>query len=92
MVSIESEPPDLVLLDLVFPENPEYGREAAKIIRNAYRNIPIFLVTSLNRSYLSSAMTDANYDELVQKPVNFEQLSELITCYVTKGSQSANNT
>ena len=83
--SIGSEKPDIVLLDLVFPENPEYGREAAKIIRNEYPNIPIFLVTSLNRSYQSRALNDPNYDELVQKPVDFEQLSEIIEHYVTKG-------
>ena len=83
MVAIDRKIPDIVLLDLVFPGNPEYGREAARIIRAEYKSMPIFLVTSLNRSYLSPAMDDANYNELIQKPVDFEHLAELIRGYVS---------
>jgi CheY-like chemotaxis protein len=79
---IESDHPDVVLLDLVFPEDPEFGVHAATEIRKLHPTLPIFLVTSINRDYLTGITRDAPvFDEIVIKPVDVATLTGLLHQY-----------
>jgi len=79
---IETRGPDVVLLDLVFPEDPEFGKHAVSAIKAQFPDQPVFLVTSLNREYLTGVdAADSPFDEIVTKPVDVSLLSALIRRY-----------
>jgi CheY-like chemotaxis protein len=80
---VETEQPDVVLLDLVFPEDPESGIKAAHEIRRLHPTLPVFLLTSLNRRHLTGIREgDPDFDEILAKPVNIENLISLIASYI----------
>ena len=76
---VESERPDAVMLDLVFPEDPEFGRKAAHEIRRLHPTLPLFLLTSLNRAHLTGIEDgDRDFDQILTKPVDFDRLVALL--------------
>ncbi len=83
---LESEKPDVVLLDLVFPEDPDSGKKAAHEIRRLHPNLPVFLLTSLNRGHLTSIRDgDPDFDQILTKPVDMEKLIALLGSYIGQG-------
>lgn len=84
---VENEHPDVVLLDLVFPEDPEFGRKAARKLKILHPALPIFLVTSINRSHLTGIKeNDTDFDAILIKPVNFDALIKLIERFIKRGA------
>lgn len=73
--------PDLILMDISMPVMD--GLTATKIIRSSKEgaHIPIIAVTAFGKNYLQSAMA-AGCDELIDKPVDFDQLEPLINQYL----------
>jgi DNA-binding response OmpR family regulator len=49
--ALESAPPDLLILDIMFPENPAGGFDLAREIRGsaATKHLPIILLTAVNQ-------------------------------------------
>jgi two-component system OmpR family response regulator len=81
---IAESSPDLVLLDLLFPEEPSVGFETAKMIKSRYPDLPLFVVTSINREYaLDFSRAELHAEEIVIKPVQATRLIELIQRYVS---------
>jgi CheY-like chemotaxis protein len=81
---IDESSPDLVLLDLLFPEDTSLGFETAKIIKHRYPDLPLFVLTSINREYaLDFSREDLHADEIVIKPIQTSRLIELIQRYVS---------
>jgi DNA-binding response OmpR family regulator len=71
--------PDLILLDVMFPEKKTKGFEAASEIRKNHPGIPVFVLTAINRQYaFDFTEDDVPADEFLNKPVNTESLLELI--------------
>ena len=75
--------PDLILLDIMFPEKKARGFEASLEINEKYPNIPVFVITAINREYaFDFNMDDVKADEFINKPVKTDNLVELIRKHI----------
>lgn len=71
--------PDIILLDIMFPEKKTRGFEAAGEIKQSYPDIPILAFTAINREYaFDFAKEDLKAEEFINKPVDTNRLVELI--------------
>lgn len=76
--------PDLILLDLLFPEHTSSGFLAAGTIKDRYPDLPLFVLTSINREYaLDFTRDEVRADEFITKPVGIDRLVELIRQYIS---------
>ncbi len=85
--SMESKPPDLAILDVMFPENASAGFELARSMRHKngkLRNIPILMLTAINTKFpLGFGPKDIDdswmpVTEFLEKPVDFDVLREKV--------------
>jgi DNA-binding response OmpR family regulator len=82
--SIEKRKPDLILLDVMFPENKSGGFDLARKISKQYSEIRILMLTSINRHYemgFSKRKTESEWlpiSDIMEKPVDFEVLKNKI--------------
>jgi two-component system sensor histidine kinase/response regulator len=86
--AIEAENPDIILLDIVFPEDAQAGFKAARMIaqQEALNNIPVLILSAVNQlSNLGFSFTenDISHDFMpvsgfIEKPVKPEVLLEKI--------------
>jgi len=76
---IGREKPDLILLDIMFPEKKTRGFEAAGEIKTIHPGIPLFVLTAINREYaFGFTKEDVKAEEFLNKPVKTDKLVELI--------------
>jgi len=79
MEIIEEIKPDVVLLDIMFPEKKTRGFEAAGEIKEKHPDLPIIALTAINREYaFDFAQEDIQAEEFVNKPIDTNKLVELI--------------
>lgn len=80
--------PDLVVLDVMFPENPSAGFELARSMRSKSSNlkdIPILMLTAINTKFpLGFGAKDIDEDwlpvtDFLEKPVDFDILRQKVT-------------
>jgi DNA-binding response OmpR family regulator len=85
--SMESKPPDLAILDVMFPEDASAGFELARSMRHEsgkLKNIPILMLTAINTKFpLGFGSKDIDEDwmpitEFLEKPVDFDILREKV--------------
>ncbi len=75
--------PDLLILDIMFPEKKTRGFEAAKEIKEKYPKLPIIVFTAINREYaFDFNKEDIMADEFITKPVDTDNLVKLIKKYI----------
>jgi len=80
---IRESNPDLVLLDIMFPEKKTRGFEAAAQIKEIQPNLPVFAFTAINREYsFDFSKEEIQADEFINKPVATDKLVELINKYL----------
>ncbi|MDA3938940.1 MAG: response regulator [Spirochaetia bacterium] len=80
---IEDEKPDLVLLDIMFPEGKTLGFEAAIEIKKVRPKLPIFAFSAINRDYaFDFQKEDAHVEEFIVKPIDSKNLVNLINKYL----------
>ncbi len=83
MELIDRVSPDLILLDVMFPEKKTRGFEAAAEIKARFPKIPIFVLTAINREYaFDFNKEDVQAEEFVNKPIKIDRLVKLIRSYV----------
>jgi CheY-like chemotaxis protein len=71
--------PDVILLDIMFPEKKTRGFEAAAEIKEKHPSVPIIALTAINREYsFEFTKEDLKADEFLNKPVKTDQLIRLI--------------
>lgn len=78
--------PDLVILDVMFPDNPVAGFDLARQIRHtkAIKDLPIILLTSVNQEFpmdFSAADIDSDWmpvQDFMEKPVKLPALLEKV--------------
>jgi two-component system, OmpR family, response regulator MprA len=76
---IATDSPDLVLLDIMFPENKTRGFDAAREIKDRYPALPVFVLTAINREFaFGFTKEDVRADEFLNKPVKTDLLLGLI--------------
>jgi len=85
--SMESKPPDLAILDVMFPEDASAGFELARLMRHEkeqLKNIPILMLTAINTKFpLGFGSKDIDEEwmpvtEFLEKPVDFDVLREKV--------------
>ena len=75
--------PDIILLDIMFPEKKTRGFEAADEIKEKYPHIPVIVLTAINREYaFDFNKDDVKADEFVNKPVKTDKLVALIRKHI----------
>jgi CheY-like chemotaxis protein len=80
---IRDSEPDLVLLDIMFPEKKTKGFEAAAQIKEINSDLPVFAFTAINREYsFDFSKEEIKADEFINKPVATDKLVELIKKYL----------
>lgn len=80
------EKPDLLILDVMFPENPAGGFDLARKIRatKEIEKLPIILLTAVNQEFpmdFSAGDIDPNWmpvHDFVEKPVDTEEILQKI--------------
>ena len=93
LVKMREKQPDLLVLDVMFPEDNSAGFKLARKIREQdekFKNIPLIMLTAVNSKYpfgFSKKDIDNNYlpvDVFIEKPVNLNALckkvGELLGC------------
>ena len=86
MEVIAQAKPDLILLDVMFPENPAGGFDLARAIRKTagIQGLPVILLTAINQELpmeFSSADIDKQWmpvQDFVEKPVALSVLLEKV--------------
>jgi DNA-binding response OmpR family regulator len=75
--------PDIVLLDLMFPESKTRGFDAAREIKLRHPKLPIIILTAINREYaFDFTKQDIKAEEFLNKPVRSNKLIELIRQHI----------
>lgn len=86
--SMQNRIPDLVLLDVMFPEDSSAGFELARAMRHENENlkkVPILMLTAINAKFpLGFGPNDIDSDwmpvtDFLEKPVDFDILREKLT-------------
>jgi DNA-binding response OmpR family regulator len=76
---LDTVAPDIVLLDIMFPEKKTRGFDAASEIKAKQPNLPIIVLTAINREYaFDFTKSDIKADEFLNKPVRTRKLVEAI--------------
>ena len=87
VISMENKPPDLAILDVMFPEDASAGFELARLMRHEkeqLKNIPILMLTAINTKFpLGFGSKDIDEEwmpvtEFLEKPVDFDVLREKV--------------
>ena len=80
---IDQIAPNLILLDIMFPEKKTRGFEAASLIKEKHPQLPILVITAINREYAFDFSTDdIKVEEFINKPVKINRLVEIIRKYI----------
>ncbi len=76
--------PGVILLDVMFPEKKTLGFEAAEEIKKSFPDIPVFVITAINREYaFGLEKKDVKADEFFNKPIDYDRLVKTIKQYVS---------
>ncbi len=77
--SVKQSPPDLIILDIIFPENPNAGFAAARELHKVegVKDIPVLLLSAVNQmSKMSFGFSESDISEdfmpvkgFIEKPV-----------------------
>ncbi len=80
---IDKISPNLILLDIMFPEKKTRGFEAASQIKEKHPGLPILVITAINREYAFDFSTeDIKVEEFINKPIKINRLVEIIKKYI----------
>lgn len=74
--AVKNSPPDVIVMDLIFPDNPLGGADAiSQINQNSDQQIPVVFVSSSNTFISRLAATRAGSSAYFTKPINITELS-----------------
>ncbi len=90
--ALVEDTPDLLVLDVMFPENPSAGLELAMAIRQQeqLQGLPVILLTNVNQEFplgLSAKDIDPQYmpvQDFIEKPVAQRQLLEKVDALLSR--------
>jgi DNA-binding response OmpR family regulator len=95
--SMQNKTPDLVILDVMFPEDSSAGFELARIMRHeneTLKMIPILMLTAINAKFpLGFGPNDIDSDWMpvtafLEKPVDFDVLRDKISKLLRQESKA----
>jgi DNA-binding response OmpR family regulator len=91
---MEGKTPDLVVLDVMFPEDDSAGFELARFMRHkneTLKNVPILMLTAINTKFpLGFGTKDIDDDwlpvaDFLEKPVDFDVLRQKVSILLNEG-------
>jgi len=91
---MEKRTPDLVVLDVMFPEDDSAGFELARFMRHkseTLKNVPILMLTAINTKFpLGFGTKDIDNDwlpvaDFLEKPVEFDVLRHKVSALLSVG-------
>ena len=91
---IEKRRPDVLILDVMFPENPTAGFEVARTLRRKFDPIPTLMLTAVNQQFpLGFSNKDIDpvwlpVTDLVEKPVDLQVLEAKLAQLLLKAQDS----
>ena len=85
-----SRPPDLLILDVMFPENASAGFDIARRVRSSpvLSKLPILLLTAVHQSQYPGVAGESSGEdwlritEFLNKPLDIETLSATVTALI----------
>jgi CheY-like chemotaxis protein len=84
MPSIGIRRPDVVILDVMFPENDKAGFEVARAIRRTFGTVGVILLTAVNQAF-PLGFSDKDLDptwlpalSFLEKPVDLAHLCDVV--------------
>ncbi len=77
---LEKIKPKVILLDIVLPHFNGY--ELCKIIKERYKNIPVFYITAVSLSEVGKKVKETGADGFFLKPFNFQEFNILFEKYL----------
>ena len=98
MASMEKRRPDLVILDVMFPEDSAAGFELARAMRHykeKLKDIPVLMLTAVNTKFplgFGSGDIDDKWlpvSDFLEKPVDFDVLKSKVGSLLKKASARA---
>lgn len=103
--NMETRPPDLAILDVMFPENPSAGFELARTMRHdseKLKTVPVLMLTAVNARF-PLGFSDQDIDDtwlpvadFLEKPVDLDSLEDKVQALLAKagvqGSQADQQT
>lgn len=97
VASMQERPPELVLLDVMFPEDPSAGFALARAMRHfneKLKNIPVLMLTAMNEKFplcFGPHDIDDNWmpvADFLEKPVDFDLLQSKVDDLLLKTGNS----
>ena len=85
--SLDSRQPDLLILDVMFPEDAAAGFELARELKqraDKFQSLPVLMLTAINQQFpLGFGRRDVDEEwlpvaEFLEKPVDFDTLREKV--------------
>ncbi len=95
--SMKSKTPDLVLLDVMFPEDSSAGFELARVMRQEneeLKMVPILMLTAINAKFpLGFGPNDIDSEwmpvtDFLEKPVDFDVLRDKVAKLLSQKSKA----
>lgn len=78
--AVKNSPPDAIVMDLIFPDNPLGGADTiSQINQNSDQKIPVVFVSSSNTFVSRLAATRAGSSAYFTKPINITELSATLS-------------
>ncbi len=93
--SMENKPPDLAILDVMFPEDASAGFKLARFMRHEnekLKDIPILMLTAINTKFplgFGPKDIDDNWmpvTDFLEKPVDFDVLRDKVATLLNANS------
>jgi CheY-like chemotaxis protein len=97
MKNMEVKPPDLLILDVMFPEDASAGFELARTIRHKnerLKDVPILMLTAINAKFpLGFGAEDIDdswlpASDFLEKPVDFDVLKSKVAQLLGEGNSA----
>ena len=96
---LESRRPDLLILDIMFPEDASAGFDIARLIRKEkkYDDLPVLMLTAVNEKYpfgFSAADIDEQWmpvSDFLEKPVEFDLLKKRVNELLGRNTDFSSN-
>ena len=92
MITVLRDKPELIILDVMFPENPVAGLEVARLVRNRKetRHLPVLMLTGVNQEFpadLSAADVGGRWlpaKDFLEKPFDAGVLVDTVNRLLAK--------
>jgi two-component system alkaline phosphatase synthesis response regulator PhoP len=97
--NLAAQKPDLVILDVIFPQNPSAGFDIARQIKNSKStaSIPIIMLSAINEKGVYAGTFSNNdrddswlpVDQFIEKPIQNDQLLQKIKTVLARKSSGS---